>query len=202
MIGNARESKNLPIIQNFLVENGKLYATNLESAIEINTNLGDGVYKFFGKEFVKTEFTKDDFPINLKVQADPVVEIKTSVLKPALDKANIALKGKSSSIREEIDGIYLESDGKELKMIATDSYRLFLERINNVALKEGKVLIQESSKLARVIDYLGDDIKISYDEDRVSFSGENGEMIIKIKTKGDYPDIKMIYPEMKKSIFF
>ena len=45
--------KNLPIIQNFLVENGKLYATNLESAIEINTNLGDGVYKFFGKEFVK-----------------------------------------------------------------------------------------------------------------------------------------------------
>ena len=87
-------------------------------------------------------------------------------------------------------------------MIATDSYRLFLERINNVALKEGKVLIQESSKLARVIDYLGDDIKISYDEDRVSFSGENGEMIIKIKTKGDYPDIKMIYPEMKKSIFF
>ena len=192
---NKRSS--LPILGNFLVKDGKLMATDLETGVRLNTDMKDGLYKIVGKEAVKSDLPIDDFPIVPEVKGKLVGRILSGDFIEVIKRANLS-KAKDTYQRPELTGVYLEIKNNNMTVVSTDSFRLFRETISikgsnaNVnIIVDSKTFPQIMSKMDSVVEIYNEDIK---DEaGRIHFRTKFGDITART-IWGEYPDYKSIYP--------
>ena len=154
----------------------------------------------------------EDFPLIPKIKADPIVEIKSLLIKEALIQVlpSVSL----SESRPEITGVFMDFsqlDKNKLVLAATDSYRLAERSIdlNGAKInKEGLNLLGEkkslivprntAQELSRILDNSDGELKIILSENQILFDCGSVNLISRL-IEGQYPDYQQIIPTTFKS---
>ena len=143
----------------------------------------------------------NDFPIIPKIKNEPILEIESATLRNALER--VVNFTSLSDIRPEITGVFFNfSSDKEIKFVATDSFRLGEKIIylkNNKIAKDyqGSAIIPNKTiqELIRIISNLEKDeenlIKISIDNNQILFNLSKIQIISKL-IEGNYPSYQQL----------
>lgn len=139
----------------------------------------------------------DDFPIIPKIKEEPIIDIEGGILKEALLKIIGAVS--LSESRPEITGVLFNFNKKELRLAATDSFRLSEKIIFDDSIKTDKLvsLIIPQKTVQEIIRILGDgqgNLKICVGEGQVLFDMGDAQVISRL-IDGQYPDYQQIIPK-------
>lgn len=140
-----------------------------------------------------------EFPIIPKIKNEPILEIDSLNLKTALEQ--VINFTSFSDIRPEITGVFFDfSSDKEIKFVATDSFRLGEKLINlkNNKIKkdyQGSVIIPAKTvqELIRIISNLDEEetIEISIENNQILFNLSKTQIISKL-IEGSYPSYQQL----------
>lgn len=167
--------------------------------INLEKNNHNLIIKTDNYEAVIQGINSDDFPIIPKINTlQCSLKIKKSIFKDALLKVINAAQ--FSDLRPEISGILINYQIENIKLTATDSFRLaektipdnqFSSNLNN-SIK----LIIPLKTAHEVIKTIGDDgdLEIFFDNNQILFKTEDLEIISRL-IEGDYPDYQNIIPK-------
>ncbi|MDP2598702.1 MAG: DNA polymerase III subunit beta [Candidatus Liptonbacteria bacterium] len=139
-----------------------------------------------------------DFPLTPKIKnQNEWIEIKGGILKDAL--AQVLVATQFSDMRPELNTVLFKFSINDLKLVATDSFRLAERTVTAGELaangkKEFEMLVplKTAQELPRV---LRDDeaVKIYHDENQVLFKASQTELLSRL-VEGSFPDYKAIIP--------
>ncbi|MDD4468171.1 MAG: DNA polymerase III subunit beta, partial [Candidatus ainarchaeum sp.] len=185
----------MPLLGEVKVQNGKMYITDLEISLEMKTGLENGMYKLVGKEFIKTKSNPEDFPdVGKKITGDKIVDIETPLLFNEIKKANSFISKDTTG--EVFTGITVKFTEDGMRIMSTDSFRLYLKDVPSKISKQEDFIIGNSKKLEKVLPIIGDKASISINENSIEFSGSDGRIIVN-RIKGEFPDVAPIFPSQK-----
>lgn len=194
----VQKKSSLPIIQNLMVKNGKMYSTNLETSLELNTDLPDGIYRSDGKNIAITDQDINDFP---ESPFDKVTEnagtLKLEDLSSVLKEAARIIDIKQPRI--EIHGLYIKVKDGKATTISTDGYRAYIKTIDIKDAKDGEYILNNAKDISKVISALGDNPKMYVADNTMKFVGDNGQVITQ-RLVGKYPDVSQIFPIFNKQL--
>ncbi len=141
----------------------------------------------------------EEFPIIPKIKnSDERIEVRGEILKDALNQ--VVLSTQFSELRPELNSVLFHFSLENLKIAATDSFRLSEKTIQNTHLKttnpsEFKLLIplKTATELIRI---LGDDdvVEIRRDPSQILFTTPRFEFISRL-VDGNFPDYAAIVPQ-------
>jgi DNA polymerase-3 subunit beta len=147
----------------------------------------------------------DDFPIIPKIKNTSMLVINSKILKDALN--SVVNSAASSDARPEISSVYMKIEPDQIKLIATDSFRLAHKTIfiGKDELKEKiKINFEKSQNIiiplrtiSEILRTLGDknfDVNIAVDKNQISFSFNDIQIISRL-IEGNYPDYEAIIPK-------
>ena len=142
---------------------------------------------------------RKEFPIIPPVEdRSERIEIEGSVLRDALLKTVIAAE--VSDLRPEISGVLFSIEPSELKIVATDSFRLAEATISGKQVKNTfekgvqiTIPLKAAQELSRVIDEK-EKISFSSNETQALFESENLELVTRV-IEGKFPDYQAIVPK-------
>ena len=142
---------------------------------------------------------ENDFPIVPKVsEGDEFLELRGSALKDCLAKVIIAAG--MSDLRPEISGILINIESSEVKLVATDTFRLAEGRISGSQIKNTfergmSVIIplKTSQELGRIISE-DDNVRVYIDQNQILFKTKDTEAISRV-IEGKFPDYQVIVPK-------
>ncbi len=106
-----------------------------------------------------------------------------------------------SDIKPEISSVFIYTDQGNLVFVSTDSFRLAEKKIKIKGLPEiGGILIpfKNVSEILRVFGEFGGSIKVCFNKNQISFSGENVYLTSRI-INGIFPDYRQIIPKDSSS---
>lgn len=143
----------------------------------------------------------EDFPIIPKIKNKEFIEIPSLIFKNALTQIinSVAI----SEARPELSGIFLKIEKQELKLVATDSFRLGEKTVSEKYLKSesGKIkdyaVIFPQKVAHELIRITGDKeklLKIFIDSNQILFDLENVHLISRL-IEGQYPNYQAIIPQ-------
>lgn len=139
----------------------------------------------------------DEFPTIPEVKGKEVLTINSQVIKSAINQVGFAASFDES--RPILTGVYFVMSDGNLKMAATDSYRL-AEKTIKVASREKAsfiVPIKTIQELYRVITE-PEDIKVVVSENQIMFVLSGLELVSRM-IEGEYPDYKQVIPKTSKT---
>lgn len=126
------------------------------------------------------------------------IEVDGSVIKDALLKTVIAAE--VSDLRPEISGVLFSIEPSELKVVATDSFRLAEATISGKQIKntfkkgvQVTIPLKAAQELSRVVEDK-DRISFSANETQALFTSENLELVTRV-IEGRFPDYQAIIPK-------
>ncbi len=142
---------------------------------------------------------ENEFPIVPKVsEGNEFLELRGGTLKDCLAKVIIAAG--VSDLRPEISGVLMSVDSSEVKLVATDTFRLAEGRIAGSQIKntfeQGVSVIiplKTSQELGRIVPE-DDDVRIYIDQNQVLFKTKDAEAVSRI-IEGKFPDYQAIVPK-------
>ena len=139
----------------------------------------------------------EDFPIIPKITDDSLIEIKNSILKDALLK--VVGAASSSESRPEITGVLFSFGKKELKLAATDSFRLAEKSIFEIHKKSDiikSLIIPQKTvqEAARILGEKTGETKICLGASQILFDSGDVQVISRL-IDGQYPDYQQIIPK-------
>lgn len=139
----------------------------------------------------------DDFPIIPKIKDPSLMEFSRSVLREALSK--VVGASSLSESRPEITGILFNFEKRELRLAATDSFRLAEKVVVDSKRKseEIKSLIIPQRTIQEVIRVFGEgdgEVKICLGASQVLFDGGDIQVVSRL-IDGQYPDYRQIIPK-------
>lgn len=142
----------------------------------------------------------DDFPIIPQLKEDPIMVLKKNNLKEGLSQ--VVKMASFSDSRPEISGVYMNFDKNNLKLVATDSFRLAeknLELSNKINIDP--VIIPQRT-IQEVIRILGEedlsdnqknDVSVILSQGQVLFDFGSVQVVSKL-IEGQYPDYQQLIP--------
>lgn len=143
--------------------------------------------------------SENEFPIIPKIkEGREFVEISAAVLKESLEKVIIAAV--MSELRPEISGVLFINEHPEIKLVATDSFRLAESKILNTQFKNS---FEKGFRLIIPLKTAQELLKIIKDEDLVSIYLDNNQILFKTNDlevisrliDGNFPDYEAIIPK-------
>ena len=135
----------------------------------------------------------DEFPSMPAIKDGKNWTIKSSALKEALQQAVFAAS--SDETRPVLTGILLQTRSGKLYMAATDSYRLAEKQLGaNKQTIDLLVPASSMSDLLRVLDEEEHEVKITSNDQQVSFQVGDIELVTRL-VDGKYPDYRKLIPE-------
>jgi len=146
-----------------------------------------------------------EFPIIPKIKNEPVIEITSTILKNSLEQ--VINFTSLSDIRPEITGILFDySSSKEIKLVATDSFRLGEKVItlkDNKIKKQGQgsviVPYKTAQELIRIISNQEETIvKISVENNQILFDVSKAQIISKL-IEGGYPNYQQLISQQPET---
>jgi DNA polymerase-3 subunit beta len=147
----------------------------------------------------------DDFPLIPTLNKEDIFVVNSQTFCEALSK--VVKIPSTSSIKPEISGIYISFKKGEIKLAATDSFRLGEKTIpltNKTEIKKETSLIIPQKTVEEIINIFGEkdiDLNISFSPDQIlfeSFIQDTDHPEIQLISKlieGDYPDYESIIPK-------
>lgn len=166
---------------------------------KINLEVKDNILitKTDKSEATLNGISADEFPTIPKVDGKEILEINGQILKTALSQVSFSASFDES--RPILTGVYFIVSDNELKMVATDSYRL-AEKVLKTPTKENVSFVVPNKtiqELQRVING-SEEIKIILSQNQVLFILPDMEITSRI-IEGEYPDYKQIIPKNLKT---
>ena len=194
----------LPILSQVLVKNGFALTTDLESSVQIKTDLPDGLYQIIGKNLEKRNFDTlgiDDFPVLPKPSGKEVVRISSQEIENIIKKAVTIIP--KDNTRPEITGVYIQIKGNKMTIAATDSFQLYQKTLQAEGVNDGDFILSSPEKISKTLSALGERTSIKYNaKENIAFlSGENGNITIKT-VDGTFPKYEEIYPSYSEQFVF
>lgn len=142
---------------------------------------------------------EDEFPVIPQLEkTDGEIEINSGIFKKAI--SSIIQAACISEIRPEISGILIDYQITQIKLAATDSFRLAEKTIDSNQFKSTfnyafKVIVplQTVQEVVRVFNF-DQPLKIQLDDNQILFKGSDLEIISRL-INGNYPDYEQIIPK-------
>ena len=141
----------------------------------------------------------DDFPITPKIKGpEEYLEIKSSILKEAIQQTVVA--SQFSDLRPELNAILFDFSLDNLKLAATDGFRLteksIPQNLFTAKYAEPFRMLIPLKAAQEVLRMSRDDeaVKIFRDENQVLFKTDRAELISRL-TEGSFPDYSTIIPK-------
>jgi DNA polymerase-3 subunit beta len=141
----------------------------------------------------------DDFPITPKIKdSGEYLEVKSAILKEAIQQAAVA--SQFSDLRPELNAILFDFSLDNLKLAATDGFRLaersIPQNLFTAKYQEPFRMLIPLKASQEVLRMAKDDetIRIFRDENQVLFKTERAELISRL-TEGAFPDYSGLIPK-------
>ena len=169
---------------NHLEENESVVFNLINDNLHIQTNKTKTLIKCLSEEFPNLPFVEGE---SFSIKASSFIEGVRSVYFCAAP----------TEIKPEIASIFIYSDSDTINFVATDSFRLAEKKIKTKNVPEiSKILIPYKNipDLLRVLDVFSDEIKISFNKNQISISG-NGIYFTSRLIDGGFPDYHLILPK-------
>lgn len=171
---------------------------------KIEATLGDGNTLTLSSTSSQTKIkgiAAEEFPVIPKVPKENTIKVSTKDLNSAITQTVFAASTNTS--RPVLSGVLLDLDRENLKIVATDSYRLAERKIT---LKEKTSISLQSVIPARTIIELGkilskaqeDDLEINLTKNQVLFTIGSIELTSRL-IEGKFPDYEKIIPKSSKT---
>jgi DNA polymerase-3 subunit beta len=142
----------------------------------------------------------EEFPDIPKIREEALVKIEAEKIKEAIPQVVFAAAQDES--RPVLSGVLLKFKGKELKMVATDSYRLAEKSlVLEKAVKDEKVVVPAKAlnELLRISSALEGEIEIKVSENQILFSvGDEAQLISRL-IEGQFPNYEQVIPEKSET---
>jgi len=140
----------------------------------------------------------EEFPVIPTVEASSALTVHGPTLLQAVKQVVIAAA--TDETRPVLAGMLLKWSGKEMRCVATDSYRLAEKTITmDKDAKEGSAIVPARSinELARVMGTTNSEsVAISLQENQILFTFDDSELVSRL-IDGKYPDYQKIIPKDK-----
>ena len=135
----------------------------------------------------------DDYPVMPQIKDGTTWKISGPTLKKSLQQ--VVLAASNDDARPILTGIYFHTDGSNLYIAATDSYRLAERKV--ISLKQEVKLLIPASAMQDLLRILGDheeEVVITHDEQQVLFTVGDIELVTRL-IDGNYPDYRKLIPK-------
>jgi len=135
----------------------------------------------------------DDFPVMPAISGGNHWKVSAASFKKALQQ--VVFAASNDETRPVLTGVLLHTVDGELRMAATDSYRLAEKRLG--ANKQESRLLIPASALHDLLRVLGDgdgDIQVTHDEQQILFQVNDVELVTRL-LEGKYPDYQKLIPD-------
>lgn len=165
--------------------------------IEISSSTEDRTIKITANsaQFNLLSLPAEEFPVLKQLTSDNFMIVKDNVLKELIKKTVFACA--NDEARPIFTGCLLESNEKDIKMVATNTHRLALKKdsseqsLNNLKMIIPAKILHE---LARIMNSETPiDIKIYWLKNQVAFEFENIYIISRL-IEGQFPDYNKVIP--------
>ncbi|MEK7195339.1 MAG: DNA polymerase III subunit beta [Patescibacteria group bacterium] len=141
----------------------------------------------------------DDFPITPKIdESNGYLETKSDLLKEAINQVLVSTQ--FSDLRPELNSVLFNFDLENLKLAATDSFRLSEKRINKDKLGTNRnngfrimVPLKTASELSRSLRE-DETVRIYNNENQILFKTNQFELLSRL-IEGNFPDYEAIIPK-------
>lgn len=137
----------------------------------------------------------EEFPLIPKLDGGQSLNLEAISLKNSLDQ--VVFAASTNQTQPEISGVLFSEDGGELKVVATDRYRLAEKKIplENKTNTARDVIIPQKTiiELSRIIGSQKGVVEVVFNETQVSLSFNDTQIISRL-IDGQYPDYKQIIP--------
>jgi len=181
----------LPVLNLGKVKDGKLYFTNLETAVTVPTDLPDGMYSVVGEDLNKSSIPADEFP-TIPMTPKPITKIDAGTFQDIFTNASKFTS--SDEGRPILTGVQMVIGKENIIVRATDGYRLFREVYPAKSEVKAEIVVP-TKDISRLLGLFAEgDVEIRQGEDMVSFNSGETQITTRI-LDGQFPDGDKIYPE-------
>jgi DNA polymerase III subunit beta len=137
----------------------------------------------------------DEFPLIPEVEGQTELLINSQEIKTALDQ--VVFAASTNQTQPEISGILFAGDGQNIRIAATDRYRL-AEKTLSLPKPFGaitEVIIPQKTcvEISRIIGNQKGDVELRFSETQVAVSFNETQIISRL-VDGQYPDYRQIIP--------
>lgn len=173
------------------------YTSLLGKAEEVELSATAGTTLEIKSKSSKTKIkgiSADEFPAIARVEGGIKLELDTKDFRKAVNE--VAFSAQENSSRPILSGVFFKTEKTELRMAATDSYRLSEKVLKlKTAVEETSCVIPvravfEADRLAGV----SEDIKVALSENQVMFTVNGTELTSRL-IEGQFPDYQQIIPK-------
>lgn len=141
-----------------------------------------------------------EFPLIPEVKKIVEIELGKGELIASINKTIIATAMDES--RPVLAGVYFYNTKQEMKIVATDSYRLAEQTINlaKIPEKDFKFIVPQRTiaELGRILSSSGEKVRVSPGENQVEFVMEDTILVSRL-IEGAFPDYTQIIPKESKT---
>lgn len=138
----------------------------------------------------------DEFPIIPKIEAKQTQQLDAQDLKTALEQ--VVFAASSNQTQPEISGIFVAAEDGELRIAATDRYRLAEKKLpldKKTGNLQDLIIPQKTvMELVRIIGAQKGPVELITNETQISLSFNDTQIVSRL-IEGQYPDYKQIIPE-------
>lgn len=147
--------------------------------------------------FQITGFDPKEFPILPKIDKEINLEINANLLQETLSQ--VVSAASFSEVRPELGGVFFKLNKEQIKIVATDSFRLAEKTINkkfkitNQNIPSFIIPLRAVQEIIRILDEK-DKVNIKISKNQFLFEVENINLVGRL-IEGDYPDYEQIIPK-------
>ena len=144
-----------------------------------------------GPQFKFREFPVDDYPKIAEPELEGAVEVDGDAFAAAL--AQVSVAASTDDARPILTGIFFESEGGALRMVATDSYRLAVCDVPSVKAElSGLVPVRALRELARTVG--APKLRVAIGSREATFASSRGTLTARL-IEGTFPNYRQLIPE-------
>lgn len=142
----------------------------------------------------------DEFPLIPEIEGQQKFAINPQLFKTAIEEVAFAVS--TNQTQPEISGVLLTGEGRELKLVATDRYRLAEKKItipNNLT-NPLQVIIphKTTAEIARIISHQEEPLEVTIGETQIGFVINQTKVVSRL-IDGQYPPYQAIIPTQFKT---
>ena len=160
-------------------------------AVTVSAEEGEVEITGNGPRFRLRAMQVDDYPRIAEADTTGAVELDGGALTHAL--AQVGVAASSDDARPTLTGVLFESNEGELRLVATDSYRLAVRDVPGVAAGDMKLVPYRALReLSRTVG--GKTMKVALGERDASFVTDRGRLTVRV-IDATFPNYRQLLPE-------
>lgn len=160
-------------------------------AVTIERSEGEVEISGGGPQFRLRELPADDYPKIADPDLAGAVEVDGAVFAEAL--AQVAVAASTDDARPILTGVFFESEGGKLRLVATDSYRLAVRDVPSVSADlAGLVPVRALRELQRTVG--SPRLRITLGAREATFASDRGTLTARL-IEGTFPNYRQLIPE-------